>query len=1415
MDVVYIAQINPKTKRCSIVHYFLGDHVPSNVLNAANRNPPNWAAPDAKLLADHFGKSWRDKLTPRDVKPAQTQGGAAADAADDADAATFDIFNNDDIPTEVIKARAPAAKDAAIIFNKHSEHVVIEYHGLSIYPYDTVFDVRQKLHMVFGIALYRQHFFYVNDQGDVQLPYKINLDGIPVNIMWEHMCERTTKNSIAGIFINNFMETQRDSIVIESYDMFTSCASVFSQKRNGCYFVDLYDIVAPLGTPTAISAAILNDKYQFDLLYYGALLQFWPHLSKEAAFTALSAPANMYTLFPQMCPHRDELSVRFLEEQKIAKSVEDWTAENSKTKIDIAITSATIFVYPRSIKLKLAIRNIFDWIPTSNEVAAMRFNMDIDVSMLPEFHQSGLLHTVATKRFITSHHPKKAVHINSFLAKPGIKNTITFALARRQNVEHLISQYVYVTLNTDGKLEASTDWREDDHATFTEVISEVTTNITQLLSEINEMGAIAFPIGGKLELKSQKAKESTSVGNITISTFWYENITSAAFKELKNRFKILEAAGLITIKGLQQSNAYTIYFRKGIVSYNRQQILQCPNQYAFLFDPQMQQRWDGAFIGRAVHIFHRVTDLKIEVLNTYSEEEYYMIRRFIFGFIDDAFNGRDKIVNKIKNQTDIQILRRLQERDPVLYDLKKYGKDATVYSVLCQAGRQPNIYNSAEIKHLPDKTQKELVKYWNFTNDEPAFYKCPNRRYPYINFKVGHHPLGYCLPCCKKSPAISGSKSAQVNSKCLERKGPGDNSGDELSKHILSYGKYIPPNRLSDLPKILTNGLMLGVVKPPYQLCLLGVPQNNSVIANTGFTYSVLYAMETAPNETGVSVFHEILEDLSAIVEEMTDTYHSLGDGIGSEFESAAAIADAIRDAFIRESDSMSPFGPGGFAEHAWESLFTELVRLAYNIEIIVFDDEELNDNIELNISQSTAISAIKPNTQLILLIRNFTGVYPIVMLEPKIYLRLEPSEYWEHSRRIFGGNYGENVVADSAVVCIRAMITSQIKFKKESVDLALVLRYCDQRGAKFKLKLRLINLHNLCYGVILSSVQQPSDEIFFSVEYSAYSADNEETLLFDMRPRISINRRTLMAAIQEINDFIKTMKEHYMYIEHHKNIIAGDKVVGFLTKSGQYFYHDPEPIDRENLAGLLEDVKFPYDPLDIDEAVIDAMRNNEQHTPPADIQSAAFKANYKNKLYQLFLAEFSNILRKDKNTKMRNSIINMFESTRNLTTDAMSEICAELKTLLTEFPEDFAAIQRALTKTSISPNWFDLMSEQLEKTNFLFDQTILRGLQKMTHRETVEALKKIIHIHIVDSPVFNLSNMYISCSEKTAIDQPYCKNSKLVVAADRVDELFDILAFDIHNDGKARLLASLSAGVFNPFNFIRRKYEHLTINTA
>ena len=1011
LKVVILSPKNGKTVRTYI---FLGQ-VPRSILDAAKRGDNGkWKSQDAALLEDFYGARWRAILSQDDVptkspgvlesqlalwRPdtmatllertshlsitgGEANGEANGEADDDyivppeLEEAQFPLratFGNledfdtigEDVVAEPIQDRRSVRPDAA--GTTPVDYVISGppiYTTLPTYPEDTIADLKMKILAATGMSPFRQHMFYMGKDGLPRLPYRIYLEGAPVAVDARSMFAAEDSESVVGIPIDRRMESKREEIRIDALDAFQKLEIVGGSFLEKIYIVDLYSVLRPIGSEHHPDLpSVLRDRYQFDLLYYGGALKYWPQLSPDALLLALSDPAGMEDVYPLLAPNKGIIESKVRAEQAIIDRTYAFSLPTDpKTRPAVAVTHATVHVSPRGVRMRANIRNVFDWIPMSWTIpaATVRFP-HID----PTTGTSRTLSVV--KRHPSSYMPQMASSVDWFVSHTGKRNAAHFALSRGMPEEKdaksssTMSPLAYLSLSEDAKYSVESWWREDDRISFENVIGDILSVSGNLIDTINGMAEAAFPTGGKLRQPTAASSSDavTTFGAITASAFWPHAVTSAGFRELKERWRTYEKAGIVGIRGLQQSGAFTFQFRKGITGYDPsaiervsirrvgqsesadEKLAQAPststesvanNRYAYLTDPGIALRWNYLFGGRMVRIHHRATDLRIEVVGANGIEEFETIRRYIFAFLEGVRSGPDRIAGIVEKTgrpapvseplhgPGTRRLRRLQERDPNLFDLKKFDPNATVYSVLCQAGRQPHVYTESEAATMNKVQKAKLSRYMNFTDGTPAYYECPSAQYPFMSWRSGKHPLGYCLPCCKRTRPAIGSRAALVNDQCLTRSADGEHkeepvtdTTDIISRHVLSYGKSIPIGRVSDVAPSVAQGLLLEALPSPYALRLIGVEQSCPGVPSSGFMYSLALA---------IAVSDESLSDVIAALCEAAisigDSYRALGSGAAAVFPSPQDLSDALVGAFVRRETGLSPLGPGGVAGSSW-----------------------------------------------------------------------------------------------------------------------------------------------------------------------------------------------------------------------------------------------------------------------------------------------------------------------------------------------------------------------------------------------------------------------------------------------------------------------------------------------------------------
>lgn len=1444
MDAPFcVAQVDPATGKHTRAYFFLGA-VPEAVMDAARRGRPHpkdirqldWAPRDAEILRRYYGSKWRAALTAKDPPDDTRSGGASLSGLDFEDSLDLDSLED----------AAPEPADYSPGYS-----AAPTFSDLAIYPEDTIFDLRLKLQCASGIPLGRVHlFYYVDGSDDPRLPYSVTVDGAPTVVDWRALTRTNvgsagtnSRQSVAGIAVDPRALERREGLAVSAYDWartiglassglasaglasagFASAglapaglasaglagASFGNDRINKAYFVDLFAIIPPLGAPERPNdglAAILRDRYQFDLLWYGALAKYWPQLGPAGCHAALSAaPSHGLPA---------DISSRFMAERRLADAAHAWKPSAAPgARSSTAVTSAMINVRPRAVRTAVNVRNVFDLVPLSKQLpaATVRFEVDTHAAAYvrrPGERASSAMPVFASKRHATSYTGRTAAAIESFVGRSQPRTAAAaFAIAQ--------DRIAILTLYASGHYTVSADWREDTRTSFGDVDREIAAMTRGLIGQINALGGLVFPMRDSLPEVSAGAY---SVGELTVSVFWPHALTTAAFRELKERFRMYEKAGIVEIRGLQQGGAYVFTFRKGITA---AAMAAEPgiNQYSVLFAPtDVGPDRPLPAGGRPVKLHHRATDLRIE-FEAGSMSEFELIRSYLLSFLDSLLTGPGRIrvataETTIEPSTGTMAsrrLRRLQERDPELFDLKKYNPDATVYSVLCQSDRQPAVYSAAEAAVLGARRRAALVPYWNYTEQAPAYYECPSRKFPHLSLRSGQHPLGYCLPCCKKARPVEGSRAALAHEECLARNGNSSGAADESgSRHVLAYGKTIPAGRISECAPEVTGGLFLGAVPQPYTLCMIGVEQVAPAVPDAGFAFALQHVLGAD------------LRQLAAAVADMTDTYYRLGAGAAAVFPSAADLANAILGAFVRQDADLNPFGPGGAAAESWPAILMDLASIVYTVTVVRLVAETRDSHMLVASAAAAATIATRAGA-VALVVTGPMGTYPVSALDPKLYLRTAVGDRWMVERKVFEfseltSDLHQSEVVDTVAERIRAALQSSVPAPTGAMTYDQVLAVSGHTVTA-----RLVDMRDTCYALMLTG---PEGSVYAPIERCAYPHDGLPTIV-GARPAVSLPKAALMsflaAASRQAASHQPATAEAPGAEPTAFELRRDGAAVGFV-RAGLYYHHDPAPPTPG--AAIIE---MPYDSREVDIAIIAAAEAGSRQ-PARPSAAVADAASWRNNLYRLFVAEFAALLQRDRNTKLRQTIYAKVNSCRFTNRESLDELRNWLSSTLREYPRDLAAIREALQAAySTNPRTAAAAAvAALEATAFSFDRKTLQTLRALpTHAEVVQACRTILanHIEIGDNTT-GVANIYTACSTVANLHQtdsrqadsretsPQCGRGKLLVPADRIDDFYDLLAADVCNPYRETALLN-SGGVLDPLEFISRPGETLTVRVG
>lgn len=1516
--------------------YMLLGAIPKSVLAAARRGAApretkrpevRWEKADAATLQRHYGPRWRWLLTPRvgdaaaaaDDEDERVGGGEPEDfygrrGRESVDFGNLDDFDDIDIvideedldsSPEALTSLPPLTGEAEAPPPARGTQTV--YTELGAFPEDTFADLKQKIYAATQIPPYRQHLFYGHTQEEdelapesgtggrpVRTTYRITVEGalVPVDVrrlarelrsLAETGGAPGQQNVVAGVPVDARLEEQKEDVRVDALDSFRTLEEGPGALVRRVFVADLATLVAPRA---AAVAGALGDRYQFDLLYYGAILKFWPELSADAFRLAVTRPAEIPAAYPLLEPPLEKVRARLRLEQALIErtyaqsKAEAARAARAEKQKGVAVTEASVTVDPPAAKTPVNLRNILDWVPATRAVPAIVGRIPPEmVGREAGAEGRGRKDYIVEKRHVSAAAARVAASLGRFFDHPPKRPGVAYAVVgetekRRERREGEAPRFVFLTVFDDGRYTVESSWREDDRIGFDEVVRQLSAAARPIIDAINQMGAAALPLGGRLETPAEAARAGggrAEIGALTVSAFWPHALTSEGFRELKSRWREYERAGIVGIRGLQQAGAYAFFFRKGITNYDpramervvargglgpggRQVIT---NHYAHLTDPALAQRWQYYYAGRPVRVFHRTTDLRVEVAGV-DLREFERIRLYIFVFLDGLVYGPDRLARGVVRPGQTRLaegrLKGLQERDPDLFDLKKFDEGATVYSVLCQGARQPEMLTEEEARQAK---QKNLVKYWNFTEGRPAYYRCPTRTFPHLSFRMGEHPLGNCLPCCKKTRPLPGSRAETVNRLCLQKHRLLEEdeaaAGEDplaVSRHVLIYGKPVPVGRISQAPRLVSDGLFYDTLPAPFAYRLVGVEQHLPALPDAGFFFALAAAVGVEPDD--------FARELAETAEALSETFYSLADGGAAVFPTAAGLAGELLATFLPPPGAagFSPFGPGGAAAAVWRQLLADLVRVRFDIETVVFADAAGDGDVALEASAGAAArirASDRIPADVAVLVSEPSGTYPLAAMDEKAFMRHSYGR--GPARRFFSTEYGGDDVEDRVVGVLRDMIGAHRAARAppcppggQTLDFVLALA----KKQNYRVLYRLVNLRDMCYGVVLVPDESRPDEwAYFPVPYSPHflpprGAGAAPAAYYGPRPEGRYPAAALAAVLAEANRRLASAKTAGKAapcppIAFGARLVdTAAQTVGFIAEgragglpSGQpgglYFHHDPVG-DAGGLPwGGRPEARVPYPFAELDRAIYEAGGVPERPPLPAAKVPLARAGLYRHYLYRLFVAEFAALLQDERDAEKRQALQALFRETRFNSPTSLAKFRETLRQVLADHPEDATAVRGLVVAAYARAGPAQMktaLAEAFDTAVFGFDRATLNRLRALGAEDPARLRGELgrlmegqVELEGAARPAApegaepaGIQNMYVACSLPTTVGRPQCIRRRLRMPADRFEPYVAILAADVLNPLKAATFAALTAGVVEGTRFVTRPGERIIL---
>ncbi len=1317
-----------------------------------------------------------------------------------------------------------------------------------VYPLDTILDLKYKIYLSAGIPIYRQHLWASYDRKLHPLSYTISVSNHHIHSSIEELVkyfggDKASLTDVEGVPVNMYFYRNKDFITTRAYDTITLLRFLYEQHGVLDYYVaDLNDMF-----DATKMQRLLNDKYMEEIVYYGFINLYFPMMTMSVFHDYITSESSLSELYPKLKP--EKLSVRsvFDNEAKITECAfhvtSDKKIENALGKklfSSIKETKLTVDNFRQDVDLLLNLRDLFDSLRLDDYMTYVKASILHNENTIGNKYQNIILH----KSYHREQEPKEAMVVNSILIK------------MRLNLD--TNEHMFISFFKNGNFVIHSKWREEQHMTFATITEVVAKFANPIIDFINNNKHLKYH-----NIEIPKISKSNSVFTETGFSFHYNaDITDAHYKVLKSILHDYVRAGIITEKetkayvgvaedeGAQAVSEY--FFNKGMHKFDVSRLdksITTNNYYEFLSNVVVFQKWKTIFENtRTMVVTNMLNRIKVEISgirNQVETEIFHMYLLAMFYLFEENTKNIGVDYGDISRQRNKRLLKNLKSSDPLLYNLKIY-RSPIVYSKICQKPYQPVMLTDNEYKKLPDGQRTNTIKYWNFTRQEPVWYRCPNAKYPHIKFITNQHPSGFCIPCCKKLEMNErvNQKKQEIHKKCLT-----DHvySGEKLiltkgNHYIATYGKPIEVGRLSRLPENTLEPLFFDTYSPSGGMdseCfksegyyIMGIDQNTKSLSKVGLIYCIMHALKMS--------LQEFLAETQQRINANPEKFAMLLDGnMPLYFNDAADLVRAVAtiDGDITTTISVN-----------WNDVFKSIAYHYFGVNTIVFNDRS-KEHIELALPNGlTTVDEMFPETHLNLVVIAFrNNYYPIYLVNAELYKKTGIIE-----TRLF-----VNISGIIAIIhaIIRKSLENSSGAVNRRVDLSTYKKFIASQ-TDYRITKYYVNRQNYCYAIGLSSkapglsskadglsskadglsskadAKADTKSLFLPVENSYYSPDGDIELVFaPLEAANLVDFTRYQGVMRKFNKWVAAVSAEqglenitiYHPISVQQWLVYNSNVIGFVSNDLYYYIR---PIKE---AAALKFVNAPmqhtlHNPLAVNKMLSEVSRNSRETKSKYKIGwspqtfSTIQHDLYLYNLYRLVLLQFISLFKKQKNVSLRRQLLAIVAKTRlNKDTTALRNFINGVESF-----EDKEKLKSILSRASRHNDKKKIIAD-IDEGRFEFDNVEFERLRQLPvpaiQQRLVELSRDIITVGKIPRDI-NFSNMLSACSiKRTSADETagYCDGGKLIVPKEQFQTIIEILANDIANDFKQKWL-------FNEvfvnkyvlfFKFQRRPNETIYIELA
>jgi hypothetical protein len=1393
---------------------------------------------ESPILKNAYGAAWKSKLgftyNPYSIFPT-THGGAD----EPSDVAEFDTLNRDEIDSIIAQIeQEKETEDEQIVESEQVDRVdgidldgidlepteittVVEpespthtdsthklefVYTFPVFPDDKVIDFRYKISYHLRIPIFRQHIWYRVGVMSHPLRYRFSYSGAskPVD-MATSLRPPTHYQNVAGIPIDEQLYNDRDLLKVEAFDDFTIIGDLYeTQGVDTFHMVDLESFVGPRRTELL---GMCNDNQYSDLVYYSFILRYYPMLN-QAAFIEYLGDKDIGSSYEPLDPGVDKLryvpkqdalvgSLYELLDNKTESKAIDGAVKSSLTETTLKVNSS----YQGKI---LNFRLLFDLLEATPVIDSIRL-YDVWKGSHIIFDKSYYKSKPVTERI-----------------QP---NTMVFRIHISKNPV----QGFYVHLFHNGTYHIDGTWGKDMMYTFYDINHLADVHVTPLINKINSLAdRVMYHSSHRLPKLN---KSTVKFVDISLSVFWKRAMLSQEFRHLENILNRFVEARIIEDKDTKQKVIKQYYFRRGMYDFDPHRIEKnspLDNYYAYLFNSDIRKRWVKLF--RDIRVFtvvHRSSDIEFSITGI-KESEYGIyincIRLLIHIYMKES--------KSIKYSTEIdkretKLLSNLKEQDPQLFDYHKIYNTDRAYSVVCQQPSQPLLLNDAQYRTLDKKGREDIVEYWNFTSSSPAYYRCPNPKYPYLKFIIDKHPLGYCLPCCKKTapPKSPLDKQRIIYDTCLQdHKYEKKKDVASSSRYIMTYGKPIDPGRISQLPDGSLEPLLSNtradvdtenterVFEARYYL--YGVRQQHLPLQRIGYLHSVSNALNM-----------QLVDFISKTIEHIHKRPHLfpllLNGKIMKYFPKQSALSDTLTQLFLNSKKKLVAHEIEDFT--MWNELFIDISFYYFKIHSVVFEDR--NTVIQLHLPEylANAEDYMHPEHEHILLLHNRDNDtwYPIYVINKIAFNKngqIERKLYKYQSETI-------KQIIDMVEYNFKTL-NSPIR-DKYTFD--ILRKYIGEKRT-VQIQKILVTRDNLCYGVVIENVgyvplHMSTFKYSENVDISLSSLDMERNIpQIDKLQRYMhlwnkwvIDESKARGHIKDVAPGTSDMDKivpMYPLLNVEQWLMLSNRIIGFMC-NGMNWYVVPLAEAAALRIARVPIVKLYYNPMDVNRAL-----NSNTHVEDHRTKNIT-RCLYKGYSYQLLILELTHYFSTQTNNEVRLSLkkevtkYSHGQESLEIFFESIDKVLHDRYDTHNELINDDSVRLKSLISDILNVGGEKIaILEMIDNEMFNFDKILLESIKRLPLDKLKVKLRSIINnvVHVSSVPkISDFPNILQTCQTDNL---SYCRGKRIIVPASQVSQYVDIIAAQIKNPFVQKYIFSplFIDTIIDYFKFIKRPYEIIRV---